>query len=125
MRRPRVYVDTSVIGGCFDEEFQVWSNGLFADFGNSRFIPVVSELTSAEIAEAPKAIRDRYGALLGMDHEYLELSEDAVALASSYVEAGILSESFYNDAMHIALASIAEVDMVVTLEFSSMWSITK
>ena len=52
-----------------------------------------------------------------MDREYLELSEDAAALASSYVEAGILSESFYNDAMHIALAPIAEVDMVVSWNF--------
>ena len=23
--RPRVYIDTSVVGGCFDEQFAVWS----------------------------------------------------------------------------------------------------
>ncbi len=32
MRTQRVYVDTSVIGGCFDEEFAPWSQGLMTDF---------------------------------------------------------------------------------------------
>ena len=117
VKRQRVYVDTSVVGGCFDDEFQTWSKGLFSDFRDSRFLPVVSELTSAEIEEAPEAVRNQYGALLAMEHEYLELSEEAVALASSYLEAGILSDNFYNDAMHIALASIAEVDMLVSWNF--------
>ncbi|MCK4311189.1 MAG: hypothetical protein KAW88_00465 [Candidatus Cloacimonetes bacterium] len=29
MKNQRIYLDTSVIGGCFDKEFHVWSNGLF------------------------------------------------------------------------------------------------
>ena len=28
----RIYIDTSVIGGCFDEEFQEWSQKLFEEF---------------------------------------------------------------------------------------------
>lgn len=32
MKKLRVYVDTSVIGGCFDDEFAAWSNGLVQDF---------------------------------------------------------------------------------------------
>ena len=32
MKKQRIYVDTSVIGGCLDIEFQEWSNGLFLDF---------------------------------------------------------------------------------------------
>ena len=26
--RLRIYIDTSVLGGCFDPEFATWSNGL-------------------------------------------------------------------------------------------------
>jgi len=29
---PRVYIDTSVVGGCFDEEFAFWSLMLFDEF---------------------------------------------------------------------------------------------
>lgn len=28
----RIYIDTSVLGGCFDREFATWSNGLVRDF---------------------------------------------------------------------------------------------
>ncbi len=32
MRKKRIYIDTSVIGGCFDTEFEKWSNLLFEEF---------------------------------------------------------------------------------------------
>ena len=32
MHRQRIYIDTSVIGGCFDDEFAEWSNKLFEEF---------------------------------------------------------------------------------------------
>jgi hypothetical protein len=34
-----VYLDTSVIGGCFDTEFKEWSLSLFRDFEEGNFIP--------------------------------------------------------------------------------------
>ena len=41
----RVYIDTSVIGGCFDEEFSLWSIKLFEDFQNEKKIAVIADLT--------------------------------------------------------------------------------
>ena len=41
----RVYIDTSVIGGCFDQEFAEWSNRLFKDFKQGRRIAVISDIT--------------------------------------------------------------------------------
>jgi hypothetical protein len=41
MKTPRIYLDTSVLGGCFDPEFAVWSNGLMEDFRAGRFVPVL------------------------------------------------------------------------------------
>jgi hypothetical protein len=38
--RLRIYIDTSVLGGCFDEEFARWSNGLIRDFRARRLVPV-------------------------------------------------------------------------------------
>ena len=43
MKRLRIYVDTSVIGGCFDPEFRAWSNGLIKDFRARRFHLVLSD----------------------------------------------------------------------------------
>nr|VFK58610.1 MAG: hypothetical protein BECKTC1821F_GA0114240_102522 [Candidatus Kentron sp. TC] len=53
-------MDTSVIGGCFDEEFAPWSNGLMEDFRLGKLKPVVSELVSAEIEDAPEQVKNKY-----------------------------------------------------------------
>jgi hypothetical protein len=37
MKIQSVYLDTSVIGGCFDHEFSSWSNGLMNDIRNGLF----------------------------------------------------------------------------------------
>ena len=58
----RVYVDTSVIGGCFDREFETWSNALMADFRTGRYIPVLSDLLAAEIEPAPPQVQTRFRA---------------------------------------------------------------
>jgi hypothetical protein len=52
----RVYIDTSVIGGYFDEEFQEWTVQLFKEFEKGMKIPVVSDLTLQELENAPKHI---------------------------------------------------------------------
>jgi len=49
----RIYIDTSVIGGCFDDAFAPWSNGLMKDIRLGHFRPVVSELVGIEIDPAP------------------------------------------------------------------------
>ena len=49
----RVYIDTSVIGGYFDEEFQEWTIKLFKEFEKGIKIPVVSALTLQELENAP------------------------------------------------------------------------
>ncbi|MCX6153780.1 MAG: hypothetical protein NT007_06455 [Candidatus Kapabacteria bacterium] len=49
MHRQRIYIDTSVIGGCFDQVFAEWSNNLFEEFYNGRAIAVFSRITIQEI----------------------------------------------------------------------------
>ena len=83
LKRLRVYIDTSVIGGCFDPEFALWSNGLFEDFIRGVFRPVLSSLVAAEIDAAPEAVRERYAEILECSGEILEISREALELASA------------------------------------------
>jgi predicted nucleic acid-binding protein len=48
MKTPRIYADTSVFGGCFDEEFERESRQLFEEVCSGRFILVVSETVIEE-----------------------------------------------------------------------------
>ncbi len=117
MRVQRVYVDTSVIGGCFDAEFAPWSNGIFEDFRGGTFQPVVSEIVAAEITEAPESVRERFGELVRMGAEVLQVNAAVLALADRYRERKILTPKFYADGLHIALATTAEVDVLVSWNF--------
>jgi len=55
VKKIRVYVDTSVIGGCFDPEFEKWSNSLFRNFENGILLPLTSIVVEKEIEFAPLA----------------------------------------------------------------------
>lgn len=116
MKTPRIYVDTSVIGGCFDPEFQLWSNGLMEDFRRERFGLVLSDVTAAEIAPAPGVVRELHAELLSIA-EVLPVTEEATALLAAYEDHGVLGPRFRNDMLHIALATVAAVDVVVSWNF--------
>lgn len=53
----RVYVDTSVIGGCLDDEFGGHSERLLASFDAGRLRAVLFDVTIAEIHQAPDEVR--------------------------------------------------------------------
>ena len=117
MKAQRVYIDTSVLGGCFDPEFAQWSNALLADFRASLLRPVISEIVAAEIADAPQAVRDLFSDLSALKPEVIATTPEALLLADAYQQHGILSPKFYADGVHIALATIAEVDLLVSWNF--------
>jgi len=54
----RIYIDTSVIGGCFDKEFKTASRKLVQRFKDGEMIVVISELTKLELQPAPKEVQD-------------------------------------------------------------------
>ncbi|MCM8782273.1 MAG: type II toxin-antitoxin system VapC family toxin [Candidatus Omnitrophica bacterium] len=117
MKVIRVYVDTSVIGGCCDSEFQEWSYGLLADFQVGVFSLLLSELVDAEVQEAPDEVKDVYAEFRRCAGEVLELTPDAIELAESYLNHNILPLSFRSDARHIAIATVAGADLLVSWNF--------
>ena len=113
----RIYVDTSVIGGCEDEEFQEHSRRLMGGFVRGDYMLVLSNLTLQELAAAPGPVR-RHLAQVPDEHiEALQLGEEARELAQAYVSAGVMSQSMLADAQHIAIATVARVDVLVSWNF--------
>ena len=53
-RALRVYADTSVFGGCFDNEFRTESVRFFEEVRSGRFLLVVSDVTLDELGLAPE-----------------------------------------------------------------------
>jgi hypothetical protein len=117
MKIPRIYLDTSVVGGCFDEEFSEWSNGLIADFRSGRFIPVLSDLLALEIARAPEPVQEIHAELAALQAERIEISDAALDLLEIYQARSVLGPKYQADMLHIALASVADVDVLVSWNF--------
>jgi predicted nucleic acid-binding protein len=117
MKTQRIYLDTSVIGGCFDAEFAPWSNGLFNDISNGLFTPATSDIVSAELFYAPKEVKGKYQEFMQFHPDILEVNSNVEMLSDAYIGHQILSEKFKNDMLHIALASVHNVDILVSWNF--------
>lgn len=115
--KQRVYVDTSVIGSCCDDEFAVWSKALFEEFREGMKVAVVSDLTFLELKEAPTAVRNVLKAVPERALEAVALGEEALALADRYVEEGVVTEGNITDARHIDIASVERVDVLASWNF--------
>ena len=116
-KKRRIYTDTSVIGGCFDPEFATWSNGLFKDFENGVYQPVLSEVVAHEIKSAPQHVIHKFLELSNYDAEYVHITNIVMELTKLYIDRKILTEKSYYDANHIALATVYEVDILASWNF--------
>jgi len=118
--KQRIYIDTSVIGGCEDEEFSKWSNLLFSDFREELRIAVISDLTRRELERAPENVKSILPSLADTSVENVFLTEEAENLAQSYIDNGAVSAKHIVDAQHIAIASVERVDVLVSWNFQQI-----
>lgn len=81
--KTRIYTDTSVLGGCDDDEFREPSRRLLAAFQRGEFTLVLSELTVRELEGAPDTVRAVLGTVPDEHIETLALSLEAEDLASA------------------------------------------
>ncbi len=112
-----VYTDTSVIGGCFDEEFEEWSNTLFQEFVVGTKHIMLSDLTLQEIELARQEIRDKVKEIPNEHRVAIFINDEAIRLAETYITEGALTNKSYNDALHIALATLNNSDVLASWNF--------
>lgn len=112
----RVYVDTCVYGGAFDEEYDLVSLIFFQQARQGRFALVVSPAVTDELADAPARVQRLYQELIPTS-ESLDVTEEAVRLQEAYLRAGVLTGRRETDALHVALATVGRCDCIVSWNF--------
>ncbi|NLI76556.1 MAG: type II toxin-antitoxin system VapC family toxin [Candidatus Riflebacteria bacterium] len=117
MKKLRVYVDTSVIGGCFDPEFETWSNGLFQNFEKGQLFPLTSDVVAREIARAPLEVQEQFQVFLRFNPEIIQVNAEVIELRDAYLKKAILKARYANDLLHIAIATYANADVLVSWNF--------
>ena len=123
--KSKIYADTSVIGGCFDEEFQEVTKQLFEDFKSGIKILVLSDLALKELELAPEPVREIINLIPEANKEYIFLDEEAEFLSLKYIEEKAVSEKYLVDAQHIALTTVEHIDVLASWNFKHIVNLRK
>jgi len=115
--KQRVYIDTSVVGGYFDEEFKSVTVQLFQRWEAGELLFVVSDLLDLELLNAPIRVRELLNSFPTALFERIEFTREADQLEQDYIRAGVVGLTSLEDCRHIALASIHKVDVLASWNF--------
>ena len=121
----RIYLDTSVIGGYYDTEFEEDTRILFEKIKLGQFHVVLSDITEGELQEAPEMIRNLFIELSAGQATKIELTEEAVQLANTYLAEKVVGKTSRVDCFHIALATIQRVDILVSWNFKHIVNVQR
>lgn len=125
MIKLRIYIDTSVIGGCFDSEFKEWSDKLFEEFKTGIKIAIISDITLDELNLARDEVKKQINFIPKQFKEYILNNEETEELASQYIKEKVVTKKFYEDALHIAIATVNKVDVLVSWNFRHIVNLDK
>jgi hypothetical protein len=115
--KQRIYIDTSVVGGYFDEEFSEATTKLFERLNNCEIIFVVSDLLDLELINAPQNVRELLLSFSAEKFQRVELTDEAIKLADTYIHEKVVGKTSIEDCRHIALATINKVDVLASWNF--------
>lgn len=120
MRRAKIYMETTVFNYYFDSERDAhpYTVKLFEEVMQGKYTAFTSAYVVGELLQAHEEKRDKMLALIEKyDIAVLDLSEEAERLAAIYVKEGIIPERFTTDGIHIAVATVNDLDMILSLNF--------
>jgi len=121
MAVPRVYLETTIFNHYFDENMGIaheCTHMLFEEIIKGKYKPFTLYAVIDEIKMAPSEKRDK---MINLISEYniniIEYNLKAVVLADLYISDGILSNKRRTDALHIAIATVKELDIIISMNF--------
>ena len=115
--KQKVYIDTSIVGGYFDEEFKEATMMLFERLEKDEIIFVVSDLLDLELIGAPLHVKEHLLKYSANKFQRVELTEEAILLADQYIIEKVVGKTSVEDCRHIALATLNKVDVLASWNF--------
>ncbi|MEX0823631.1 MAG: hypothetical protein WD008_04535, partial [Balneolaceae bacterium] len=112
-----IYVDTSVFGGKFDEEFGYWTQKFFDQVIADNIKLLKSDVVDDELRGAPDFVHKFVNSLPDKIIQHIELSEEAIFLGEQYIKEEIVGKASRADCFHIAIATLQKVDLLVSWNF--------
>jgi predicted nucleic acid-binding protein len=121
----KIYADTSVIGGCLDTEFKEYSLSLLEEFKSGNLKLACSDLVLMELKPAREEIKNKLNEIPNEHIIDVNVNPRAIELALTYIEYGALTNKSYHDALHIAMATLNNVDALASWNFKHIVNFDK
>jgi len=122
MRIPSIYIETTIFNFPFVDDspqYKADTLRLFEEIKAGKFRPFTSEYVIKELESTKDA--DKLAKMKALISDYnitvLPTSAEAEQLADQYVNAGVIPIKHSTDAFHIAAATVAALDCIVSLNF--------
>jgi predicted nucleic acid-binding protein len=124
-RKLILYLDTSVIGGYYDVEFEKETKVLFDNIQKEAFDILYSEITEKELLNAPLLVKELLDAIPANCKRKVELTNEAILLGDSYIEEKVVGGTSRDDCYHIALATVHRADVLVSWNFKHIVNVLR
>lgn len=125
MKKDRIYIDTSIVGGFFDVEFEFETKLLFNRLEKREVIFVVSDLLDIELDRAPERVKNLLYQYPDDFFERIILTLEAKELGELYVNENVVGPTSKEDCYHIAMATINNVDVLASWNFKHIVNFTR
>ncbi len=118
----RIYLETTMFNFPFVDDaprYKVDTLRLFEEIRAGKFKSFTSEYVIQELEATKDAERQKQMKSLVADYNIsvIPVSDEIRQLADVYVSFGVIPKKFFTDAIHIAAATVAGLDCVVSLNF--------
>ena len=111
----RVYVDSSVISGMFDSnDHPIKAQPFWDAVFDGKIRVVLSSALVDELKGAPENVWGFYRSIPASQIDRIVSSPLSNTLAERYIKACVLTQNHLTDCKHVALAAIADVDVLVS-----------
>ncbi len=124
MKKLKIYIDTSVISHLQADDMpdrMSKTHGFWENLDKEEYEFYISELVMAEISNCPEPKRSNLESFLKQASlSLLELDDEVIELAEKYIDEGIFPIKYRDDAIHVALASVYNCNVIVSWNFKHM-----
>ncbi len=115
-RIKRVYVDGCAVGGLFNQ-YAEQTRPFWSAVRRGEMTIIVSDILEGEIERAPKVVREFFDTLPISQIERVASTSESNILAARYIAENVVGPTSLDDCKHIALATLAKADVLVSWNF--------
>ena len=120
MRKQKIYLETTLFNFYFDKDREAHADTvkLFKEITAGKYEALTSTYVTDELENAPQ---EKVNKMIGLITEYnisvLAPNDETVRLANLYTSEGIIPQKYFIDGLHIAIATVNDLDMIISMNF--------